>query len=48
VLTRAGRGAEAVEAAERARSQFALKGFVNGVRWAEAALEAALEAARRV
>jgi hypothetical protein len=41
VLTLAGRGPEALEAADRARGAYAAKGFVNGVRWAEAARAAA-------
>jgi tetratricopeptide (TPR) repeat protein len=41
VLTLAGRGGEALDAADRGRAAFAAKGFVNGVRWAEAARAAA-------
>jgi class 3 adenylate cyclase len=44
VLNLAGRRPEALEAAERARSAYAAKGFVNGVRWAEAARDVALAA----
>jgi class 3 adenylate cyclase/tetratricopeptide (TPR) repeat protein len=41
VLTLAGRRPEALQAAEQARAAYAAKGFVNGVRWAEAARTAA-------
>ncbi len=44
VLTLAGRRAEALAAAGRSRADYAGKGFVNGVRWAEEALAAAAPA----